>query len=252
MKRTYAVAAAVVTTALAVSGPASAQQTGKLDITFIDTEGGAATLLVSPSGELLLIDTGYEVGDRDAKRIAAAVQHAGLKQIDYVVISHWHADHVGGLAALAKMIPIGRFFDHGEGASSRRTRHASTATRRWRAPSAPSSSPATRSPIKGFDALVVSSDLKLLPEAVNGGGPNPLCANAARMAAAAPENVARSGCSSPTTSSPSRSRRPRLVYGHATRLPDRQGRRGHALPDEPPSRLDDAGRRRSSAPSSRR
>ena len=83
------------------AGPASAQQTGKLDITFIDTEGGAATLLVSPSGELLLIDTGYPDGDRDAKRIAAAAQRAGLKQIDYVVISHWHADHVGGLAALA-------------------------------------------------------------------------------------------------------------------------------------------------------
>ena len=72
MKRSHTAAAAVLTTAMALSGSAPAQQTGKLDITFIDTEGGAATLIVSPSGESLLIDTGYADGDRDAKRIAAA------------------------------------------------------------------------------------------------------------------------------------------------------------------------------------
>ena len=186
--RTSLTTAAVVTTALAVCGPSSAQQTGKLDITFIDTEGGAATLLVSPSGKSLLIDTGYEVGDRDAKRIAAAAQHAGLKQIDYVVISHWHADHVGGLAALAKLIPIGRFFDHGDGVEpenqARLDGYKSVAGAKRTIVK-----PGDKIPIKGFDALVVSSDLKLLPEPVNGGGPNPLCANAARMAAAAPENL---------------------------------------------------------------
>jgi competence protein ComEC len=186
--RTCLTAAAVLTTALAIAGPTSAQQSGKLDITFIDTEGGAATLLVSPSGESLLIDTGYEVGDRDAKRIAAAAQHAGLKQIDYVVISHWHADHVGGLAALAKMIPIGRFFDHGDGVEPENQARLDG----YKAVAGAKRTivkPGDKIPIKGFDALVVSSDLKLLPEPVNGGGPNPLCANAARMAAAAPENL---------------------------------------------------------------
>jgi glyoxylase-like metal-dependent hydrolase (beta-lactamase superfamily II) len=54
------------------------------------------------------------MNDRDAKRIVAAAQTAGLKKIDYFVLSHYHADHVGGLPALAKMIPIGRYFDHGE------------------------------------------------------------------------------------------------------------------------------------------
>ena len=74
------------------------------------------TLFVSPSGESLLFDTGYPGnGDRDAKRIFAAAQKAGLKQIDHVVISHWHGDHVGGLEALAKLIPLGRFYDHGNG-----------------------------------------------------------------------------------------------------------------------------------------
>src|SRR6202521_3466295 len=98
---------------LAPAGVVNAQSKN-LDIYWIDVEGGAATLIVSPSGESLLVDTGWTVGDRDAKRIYAAAQQAGLKKIDYLVISHFHADHVGGLAALSKMIPIGRFFDHGD------------------------------------------------------------------------------------------------------------------------------------------
>src|SRR5262249_55184306 len=83
-------------------------QSKNLDIYWIDVEGGASTLLIAPSGESLLYDAGYgppnAVNDRDAKRIAAAAQAAGLKKIDYFVLSHYHADHVGGLPALAKMI----------------------------------------------------------------------------------------------------------------------------------------------------
>jgi competence protein ComEC len=84
-----------------------------LDIYFIDVEGGAATLIVTPTGQSLLIDTGFP-GDRDATRIAhVALEVAGLKQIDHCVITHWHRDHVGGVAPLAKLIPIRNFYDHG-------------------------------------------------------------------------------------------------------------------------------------------
>src|ERR1700687_5402647 len=89
-------------------------QSKNLDIYWIDVEGGASTLIVSPSGESMLIDTGWTVGDRDAKRIYAAAQQAGLKKIDYLVISHFHADHVGGLAALSRMIPMERFYGRGD------------------------------------------------------------------------------------------------------------------------------------------
>ncbi len=89
-------------------------QPRNLEIYWIDVEGGAATLIVSPSGESMLVDTGFEVGDRDAKRIYAATQQAGLKKIDYLVISHYHGDHVGGLPALSKMIPIGKFYGRGD------------------------------------------------------------------------------------------------------------------------------------------
>src|SRR5436190_23890043 len=84
-----------------------------LDIYFIDVEGGAATLIVTPTGQSLLIDTGFP-GDRDAGRIAhAALEIAGLKQIDHCVITHWHRDHVGGVATLSKLIPIKNYYDHG-------------------------------------------------------------------------------------------------------------------------------------------
>src|ERR1043166_5390861 len=84
-----------------------------LDIYFIDVEGGAATLIVTPAGQSLLIDTGFP-GDRDAARIAhVALEVAGLKQIDHCVITHWHRDHVGGVSPLAKLIPIRNFYDHG-------------------------------------------------------------------------------------------------------------------------------------------
>src|SRR5260370_40747211 len=97
-------------TLLLTAGSGLSAQSRNLDIYWIDAEGGASTLIVSPWGESMLIDTGYAVGDRDAKRIYAATQQAGLKKIDYLVISHFHADHAGGLAALSKMIPMGRFY----------------------------------------------------------------------------------------------------------------------------------------------
>jgi competence protein ComEC len=85
-----------------------------LQIYSIDVEGGQATLIVSPSGQSLLVDTGWPGFDgRDANRIVAAVKAAKVKQIDYVLITHYHRDHVGGVTALADRIKIGTFVDHG-------------------------------------------------------------------------------------------------------------------------------------------
>src|ERR1700730_7906750 len=90
-------------------------QSKTLDIYWIDVEGGGATLIVTPQGQSLLVDTGNPTpDDRDAKRIAAAAKQAGLKKLDYLLITHYHGDHVGGVPALAKMIPIDHFLDHGD------------------------------------------------------------------------------------------------------------------------------------------
>ena len=86
---------------------------GNLDIYWIDSEGGGSTLIVTPEGESVLIDTGNP-GERDAARIhKVATQVAGLKRIDHVVITHFHIDHFGGLADLAALMPIGTLHDKG-------------------------------------------------------------------------------------------------------------------------------------------
>jgi len=162
-------------------------QTRNLEIYWIDVEGGAATLIVSPSGESLLIDTGWAVGDRDAKRIYAAAQQAGLKQIDYLVISHFHADHAGGLAALSRMIPIGRLFDRGD-AIEKENQQWLESYKNVAAGKRTIVNAGDKIPIKGIQALVVSSNEKILAGAVNGGTANPLCADAERKAPAGPEN----------------------------------------------------------------
>jgi competence protein ComEC len=83
-----------------------------LTVTFIDVEGGAATLIVTPAGESVLIDCGW-AGDRDAGRIAKAADAAGVKAIDHLIITHWHTDHYGGVENLSKLLPIRHFYDHG-------------------------------------------------------------------------------------------------------------------------------------------
>jgi competence protein ComEC len=92
-----------------------AQAPKGLNVYVIDVEGGNAVLFVSPSGESLLMDTGNVPpgAQRDAGRIMAAAKDAGLKQIDHLIITHWHGDHFGGLAELAPQIPIKEFIDHG-------------------------------------------------------------------------------------------------------------------------------------------
>jgi competence protein ComEC len=92
----------------------------KLDIYWIDTEGGAATLFVTPAGESVLIDTGNpgkpgDAAPRDATRIhKVATEIAGLKKIDFLVTTHYHTDHFGGAADLAKLMPIGAVYDNGD------------------------------------------------------------------------------------------------------------------------------------------
>ncbi len=96
-------------TSPAVAGKAS----GGLDIYWIDVEGGAATLIVTPMGEAVLIDTGNP-GHRDPDRIVkVAAGVAGLRQLDHVIITHYHTDHFGGAATLTQMLPIKHLHDNG-------------------------------------------------------------------------------------------------------------------------------------------
>jgi len=96
--------------------PARARELGEkkvgLDIYFVDTDGGAATLIVTPARESILIDCGNP-GSRDAERIHETAKKAGLKAIDHLIITHWHSDHYGGTGRLAKLMPIHNYYDRG-------------------------------------------------------------------------------------------------------------------------------------------
>jgi competence protein ComEC len=99
---------------ISFANDAAAANAKPLQIYFIDVEGGQSTLLVSPSGTSVLIDAGWPGYEgRDADRIIAAAHQAGVKQLDYVIITHYHRDHVGGIPQLADGIKIGTFIDHG-------------------------------------------------------------------------------------------------------------------------------------------
>ena len=163
-------------------------QSRPFDIYWVDVEGGAATLAVSPTGESLLIDTGFPADDdRDAKRIAEAAKEAGLTKIDYLVISHFHRDHVGGLQALAEMIPIEKCLDHGiiteEVNQQWVDAYLGVCGDKRAAVGA-----GEKIPFGAVEVDVVASDGRLIAGPVNGGGLNTLCATAEHKPQASPEN----------------------------------------------------------------
>jgi len=165
----------------AMSAAQSAAQARNLEIYWIDVDGGAATLVVAPNGTSLLVDTGSTgPEDRDALRIFEATKMAGLKQIDSLITTHFHGDHVGGAQALAKLIPIGHFYDHGDSIDAQTQRGKPI----WDAYEAlvrgkrTTLKPGDKLPLNGVEGIVVSANGQTIPTALQGGGPNPLCASA--------------------------------------------------------------------------
>src|SRR4051794_1638305 len=152
-----------------------------LEIYWIDAEGGAATLIVSPSGESLLVDTANRTpDDRDAKRILAAAQQAGLTKIDYLVTTHFHGDHIGALPALVKLIPIGMFLDHGDSVELNRPNVAAQYKAYVELAGANRKilKAGDRLPLKGVDAQVIMSAGQAIAKPMKGAGAkNAACAD---------------------------------------------------------------------------
>lgn len=164
-----------------------------LQIFFVDVEGGQATLFVTPSGQSLLVDTGWSYNAyRDANRIAAVAKLAKVKKIDYVVITHYHVDHVGGVPQLVSKIPVGTFIDHGPNREdTNSTNHivgeyqAAIASSQHRV-----AAPGESIELKGAKIEVVSADGKTLSTPLPGGGEaNSACAGVAKKADDPSENA---------------------------------------------------------------
>ena len=172
-----------------------------LDIYSIDVEGGQSTLFVSPAGESLLVDAGTP-GERDAGRIVAVAKQAGLTQIDYLVVTHYDGDHVGGVKDVADRIPVKNFVDHGprvnpDGAPAPTPQQQANLDRTDGAYASAVATgrhivvkPGDKIPIKGLDVDVVSGAGKVITKSLPGGGaPNALCRDYAAHPVDTTENI---------------------------------------------------------------
>ena len=152
-----------------------------MEVFFIDVEGGQATLFVSPSGESMLVDTGWTgFNYRDAMRIAAAAKQVGVKKIDYLVITHYHADHVGGVPQLASRLPVRTFVDHGPtGETGKQPEQLYAAyLEAVKAGKHMVVKPGDTIPVKGLGVKVLTANGDEISAPVEGAGQaNPLCSS---------------------------------------------------------------------------
>ena len=170
---------------LLVSAPGAQTRPAKVAKTFdfyvIDVEGGAATLFVTPTGETAMIDAGNP-GPRDLDRIMAVLTEVGVKEIDYLISTHYHVDHIGGMQELAKRIPIKHYVDHGPSSEEREQVAGFQAAYAELYGKAKHTvvKPGDKLPITGVEWRIVTAAGKAIKTPLPGGGggkPNAACAD---------------------------------------------------------------------------
>lgn len=172
--------------------------TDPLQIYFIDVEGGQATLFITPEHKSLLVDTGWPAdasgSSKSAERIAAVAHQAGLQKLDFVLITHYHTDHVGGVPALSAQIPVGTFIDHGPNREQEGITEEGFQAYRKILSSGPHdhvvAGPGDNLYISGIGSTVISSDGNLIAKPLPGAGEaNTACANAPKFSPDQTENA---------------------------------------------------------------
>ncbi len=160
--------------------PAFAADT--LKIYWIDVEGGAATLIVTPGGDTVLMDAGWPGFDnRDAKRIQHVLKdEAEREKIDYYITSHFHRDHVGGLEQLADIVEIDKFVDHGDSVEKDRPRGKLLWDSYLKVAEGKrlTIEPGDTLPLTGAELTFVAARSKAIAKPLGSGAPNPHCSGA--------------------------------------------------------------------------
>ena len=168
-----------------------------LQIYFVDVEGGQATLIVSPSGESMLVDAGWPSKfGQGAERIAEAAKLAGIKQIDYMFLTHYHMDHVGGVPEVAARIPIVTYVDHGPNTETDLMARGLEFSYKQAIGKAKHLviKPGDHIPMRGLDVEVVAAAGAAISSPVPGAGqPNPVCADTKPIGADPTENAQSAG-----------------------------------------------------------
>jgi beta-lactamase superfamily II metal-dependent hydrolase len=189
----------------AMMAGAAIGQSNTLDVYFIDTEGGQSTLLVSPSGETFMIDTGFAGLDtpnpdkdagRDAARVAEVAKVAKVARIDTLLATHFHGDHAGGIARLTEKLPVRTLVDHGPALQDVPTMRQSVGSyaEDWAAAFAKGQhqvvAPGDKIPVRGIEVLVVEALGKQIDRP---GAANSNCANIQKRGDGNPEDTASVG-----------------------------------------------------------
>jgi len=191
--RGFSCAAVVVSGLCLLLAPGALARARPLQIYFIDVEGGQATLVIGPFGQSILVDTGWtESNGRDAERIARAAKAGHVKQIDYVVITHYHGDQAGGIAELAQRMKIGVFVDHGPNQEDSDVARGDYAA--YQKVTANAKHVAVKAgdglPLKGVTVRLLTAAGEHISEPLPGAGEaNPYCAEEAEAPADASENA---------------------------------------------------------------
>ncbi len=182
MRKAWCLLAAVAVCSMPIVSSAQAPAGKALDIYFIDTEGGQATLYLSPSGQTLLVDAGNS-GERDLNRILEVLKLAGVKQLDHFWLTHYHGDHYGSLLEIAKQVPIKHLYDHGPSIEAERPniiKFQAAYADFYKTVPRTILKPGDKLPFTGTDTTTVMSNsvpLKTaLPKAPGAGRANSLCA----------------------------------------------------------------------------
>ena len=114
MKRNFTILiiAFLLLTLCACSVPATAPQPSfapdnMLQVSFIDVGQGDSELLILPDGKTILIDAGEA---KTADALIRFIQSLGVSRLDYIIATHPHADHIGGMAKVIGAFDVGSVY----------------------------------------------------------------------------------------------------------------------------------------------